>query len=166
MDTTKENPTSLTTTNEDSGEAKITTLTPKMQRFVQLYMTGQYTLTKLSQLLEVHPNTLSKWLKRKDVQEIITDMQIQIHKMVSTQLNVLTVSAVNKLGELINSPIDGVALQAVNSTLDRCGHKAKQEIKVDKTITTYEERLKNIIDQTIDITPEVTIHEVADEEES
>ena len=45
----------------------ILNLSPKMQRFIHLYSTGQYSLSKLATLLEVHPNTLSKWLKRTDV---------------------------------------------------------------------------------------------------
>jgi glutamyl-tRNA reductase len=128
----------------------ISTLPPKMQRFIQLYMTGQYTLSKLSQLLEVHPNTLGNWLRRKDVQEIIHDMQEATHQMVGIQLKALTLKAVNKLGNLTDSPIDGVALAAVKDILDRSGHKPKQEIKVDKTVVTIEEKLKNLIDSTID----------------
>ncbi len=136
---------------EESEEESlaITVLPPKMQRFVQLYMTGQYTLNKLAQLLEVHPNTLGHWLKRKDVREIITDMQQTTHDVVGIQLKALTMKAVNKLGALTDSPIDGVALQAVKDILDRSGHKAKQEIKIDKTVTTFEQRLNNLVEETI-----------------
>ena len=129
----------------------ITDLTPKMQRFIHLYMTGQYTLVKLSELLEVHPNTLGSWLKRKDVKAIIHDMQESTHDIVGVQIKALSTKAVSKLSALMDSPIDGVALQAVNSTLDRAGHKPKQEIKVDKTVTTYEQRLTNLIDNVIDL---------------
>lgn len=132
-------------------ESGITELTPKMQRFIHLYMTGQYTLVKLSELLEVHPNTLGKWLKRKDVKLIIHDMQESTHDIVGVQIKALSTKAVTKLSALMDSPIDGVALQAVNSTLDRAGHKPKQEIKVDKTVTTYEQRLTSLIDNVIDL---------------
>ena len=150
MDTKKENPILPTEEVNNDDSVSIVQFSPKMQRFIQLYMTGQYTLNKLAQLLEVHPNTLGKWLKRGDVKTIITQMQSETHDIVATKLNILTLNAVNKLGELINSPIDGVALQAVNSTLDRGGHRPKQEIKVDKTITTYEEKMKKLIDDTIE----------------
>ena len=133
----------------EEQEHPITLLPPKMQRFVQLYMTGQYTLSKLAQLLDVHPNTLGKWLKRQDVQEIINEMQKDTHDIVGIQLKALTLKAVTRLSELTNSPIDGVALQAVKDILDRAGHKPKQEIKVDKTVTTFEERLNNLIEGTI-----------------
>jgi hypothetical protein len=50
----------------------------------------------------------------------------------------------------MNSPIDGVALQAVKDVLDRAGHKPKNEIKVEKTVTTIEQKMKQLIDATID----------------
>jgi transposase-like protein len=143
----KENLTLITESEEES--TAITTLTPKMQRFVHLYMTGQYTVPKLAQLLEVHPNTLWKWLKREDVSAVIQDTQQATHDMVAVQLKALTLKATNKLGELVNSPIDGVALQAVKDILDRAGHKSKQEIKIDKTVTTIEQKMKDLIDATI-----------------
>lgn len=133
------------------SDADITQLSQKMQRFVHLYMTGNYTLVKLAELLDVHPNTLSNWLKRKDVKSIISDMERTTHDIVAVQLNALTLKSVAKLSQLIDSPIDGVAYQAVRDVLDRAGHKPKQEIKIDKTVTTYEQKLKNLIDNVIDI---------------
>ena len=142
---------SSTEMTESSGVPPITALPPKMQRFVQLWMTGQYTNAKLAQLLEVHPNTITSWMKRKDVQAIITDMQETTHMMVGAQLRSLSQKAANKLESLIDSPIDGVSLNAVKDILDRTGHKPKQEIKVDKTVRTFEERLTDLIDRTIDV---------------
>lgn len=129
----------------------IQSLPPKMQRFVHLYMTGQYTISKLSQLLEVHPNTINSWLKRTDVRNIISDMQKTTHDVVTVQLKALTLKAVNKLSSLTDSPIDGVALQAVKDILDRAGHKSKQEIKIDKTVRTFEQKLSALIENTIDV---------------
>lgn len=135
--------------DEDESLSPILALPAKMQRFIHLYITGQYTLAKLAQLLEVHPNTLSNWLKRKDVQEIIAEMQITTHEVVNNQLKALTLKAANRLAELMDSTIDGVALQAVKDVLDRAGHKTKQEIKIDKTVTTVEQKLQNLISETI-----------------
>lgn len=145
-DEMKTNPTPDVPEEESSA---IMVLPPKMQRFIHLYMTGQYTVSKLAQLLEVHPNTLSNWLRRKDVKDIISDLQETTHDMVAIQLKTLTLTATNKLGELINSPIDGVALQAVKDVLDRAGHKSKQEIKIDKTVTTIEQKMKELVNATI-----------------
>ena len=135
----------------ESVDTSIIDLTPKMQRFIHLYTTGQYTLVQLAELLEVHPNTLRNWLKRKDVKEIIADMQESTHDMVAIQLKALSAKATAKLSALVNSPIDGVALQAVKDILDRSGHKPKQEIKVDKTVTTFEQKLSSLIDDVIEL---------------
>lgn len=137
---------------ESSTGYEIVDLQPKQQRFIHLYVTGQYTLQELSQLLEMHPNTLGNWLKRKDISSIIVEMQSTNHEIVATQLKALTSKAANKLSGLIDSPIDGVALQAVKDILDRGGHKPQQKISVDKKVVTYEQRLNNLIDDVIDIT--------------
>lgn len=146
--------------NEEENMPAIVNLPPKMQRFVHLYLTGQYTLSKLSQLLEVHPNTLGAWLRRSDVKEVIAEMQKDTHDMVGVQLKALTLKATNKLANLVDSPIDGVALQAVKDILDRAGHKPKQELKIDKTVRTFEQRLSDLIDNTIDAE-----YEIIDKEE-
>ena len=152
MSTKKEKltPTSLETeVVEQEDTSLITTLNTKQQRFIHMYMTGQYSYNKIAQLLEVHPNTILKWSKRKDVQACIAELQESTHVMVATSLKNLTLQATDKLRELMNSPIDGVALQAVKDVLDRAGHKSKQEIKIDKTVTTIEQKMKELIDSTI-----------------
>jgi transposase-like protein len=136
-------------------------LNPKMQRFIHLYNTGQYTLTKLAQLLDVNVNTIYGWMKRDDVKQVIGEMQLATHDVVSTQLKSLTLKAVNRLSELTQSPIDGVALQAVKDILDRAGHRSEQKIKIDKTVTTFEQRLSSLIDKTIpDVDNEIIDAEV------
>lgn len=134
--------------NDDQPDAEFLALPPKVQRFIHLHITGQYTVQKLATLLEVHPNTCFNWLKQPSVKKFITEMQTANTEMVASHLKAMTMKAVGKLSELIDSPIDGVALQAVKDILDRAGHKAKQEIKVEKTIT-YEEKMRELVDQTI-----------------
>jgi hypothetical protein len=89
-------------------------------------------------------------------------MQETTHDVVAMQLKALTLDAVNRLGELTKSPIDGVALQAVKDVLDRAGHKPKQELKIDKTVTTYEQRLSDLIKNTIDA--DISIEEIKEGE--
>ena len=137
------------TPNTTPSDLALHRLDPRMQRFVNLYMTGNHTIVKLAQLLDVHPATVQKWLKREDVKSAIVEAQGAIHEQVSAQIKSLTLKAANRLNDLMDSPIDGVALQAVNTVLDRGGHKQKQEIKVDKTVVTMEEKLKSLIDTTI-----------------
>lgn len=52
--------------------------------------------------------------------------------------------------DLMQSPMDAVRFQASKDILDRTGHKAINEIKVDKTVTTIEQQLKAIADVTIE----------------
>lgn len=124
----------------------VSSLPVNQQRFVQLYMTGQYSLRQLAEILDVAPETLSRWLRREDVAGVVTTMQGDIHNQVSSQLKSLTVQAVSRLSELVDSKIDGVALQAVNTILDRSGHRSKQEININKTVTTFEEKMNSLIE--------------------
>lgn len=138
-------------------------LSPNHTRFVTLYLSGQYSLLKIAELLGVHVNTLGKWMKRDDVSDYLAEMQAEQNKLVKMQLNQMTVKATNKLNDLIDSNIDGVALQAVKDVLDRGGHKAKQEIKKDITITTYEQQISSIVADTMSDVVDIDFEEVDDE---
>ena len=119
-------------------------LEPKLQRFVHLYLTGQYNQTQLAQLLEVHKNTINSWLKREDVNIAIKEYQAMEHEMIDVQIKAMRMKAIEKMNELMDSPIDGIAFQACKDILDRTGHKAKNEIKVDKTVKTIEMQLNDL----------------------
>ena len=136
-------------------------LDPKQQRFIQLYLTGNFTLTKIAELLEIHPNTASNWLKKKEVKHALEEAQKEIHGQVAIQLKGMTLKATQKLNELIDSPMDAIALQAVRDVLDRGGHKTVNEIKVDKTVTTIEQQMKQLIDTTI---PDIEYEDVVEDE--
>lgn len=135
----------------------ITVLDPKQQRFIHLYLTGAYTNTQLAQLLDIHINTVYSWLKRDDVQNIIEGLQREEHKMVETRLKSMRNKALEKMNDLMDSPIDGIAFQACKDVLDRTGHKAKNEVKVEKTVKTIEMQLKDLAD---DILTDVDFTEV------
>ena len=124
-------------------------LEPKLQRFVHLYLTGQYNQTQLAQLLEVHKNTINSWLKREDVNIAIKEYQAMEHEMIDVQIKAMRMKAIEKMNELMDSPIDGIAFQACKVILDRTGHKAKNEIKVDKTVKTIEMQLNDLAENLI-----------------
>lgn len=124
-------------------------LEPKLQRFVHLYLTGQYNQTQLAQLLEVHKNTINSWLKREDVNITIKEYQAMEHEMIDVQIKAMRMKAIEKMNELMDSPIDGIAFQACKDILDRTGHKAKNEIKVDKTVKTIEMQLSDLAENLI-----------------
>ena len=148
------------TTNK---KLEILALEPREQRFIQLYLTGNFTITQLAQMLEVHPNTVHKWLKKPRIKNALVEAQGEIHEQVAMQIKAMTVKAVSRLNDIVDSPQDAVALQAIREVLDRGGHKTKNEIKVEKTVTTIEEKMKNIIDATI---PDAELIEIVEDEEN
>lgn len=133
------------------SDNEVQLLEPKLQRFVHLYLTGQYTNRQLAQLLEVHENTISGWLKRDDVDVAIKEYQAMEHEMIDVQIKAMRMKAIQKMNDLMDSPIDGIAFQACKDILDRTGHKAKNEIKIDKTVKTIEMQLKDLADNIIDV---------------
>lgn len=141
---------SVTTDSVEEVENPLAEMPPKMQRFLHLYMTGQYSINKLAQLLEVHPNTLHNWMRREDVKNAISEMQEVTHQVVGNQMKAMTLKAMERMRELMDSPIDGVALQAVKDVLDRSGHKPKQQVEKNVNVRTFEEKLNNLIDDVID----------------
>lgn len=140
----------LPVSEEQELENPLLNMPPLRQRFIHLYMTGQYSITGLAELLDLHPNTLYGWLKREDVKEIISDMEMATHDIVSTQMKSMTLKAMNRIRELMDSPIDGVALQAVKDVLDRSGHKPKQIKETNVNVRTFEEELDSLINETIE----------------
>ena len=96
--------------------------------------------------MDVYINTVYSWINREDVQMVITDMQKKEHEAVEIRLKSLRAKALEKMNDLMDSPIDGVAFQACKDVLDRTGHKAKNEVKVEKTVKTIEMQLKDLAD--------------------
>lgn len=130
----------------------LVSLQPTHQRFVHMYLSGKHGTSKLAEIFDVHPNTVLNWLKRKDVQSAITETQSVMNIMVTQQITNMAAKAVGRLNSLMDSPMDMVALQAVKDVLDRSGHKPKNEMKIEKTVHTYEQKLGNLIDETIEST--------------
>ena len=129
---------------------EVTILEPKLQRLVHLYLTGQYNNKQLAQMLEVHENTIYSWLKREEVVAAIKEYQIMEHEMIDVQIKAMRMKAIQKMNDLMDSPIDGIAFQACKDILDRTGHKAKNEIKIDKTVKTIEMQLSELAEDVLD----------------
>lgn len=125
----------------------IATLTQTQQRFIHLYLTGQYKNNQIANLLDIHENTVYSWLKRDDIKAIIQEFQLAEHEQVENNLKAMRMKALERMGDLMDSPIDGVALQACKDVLDRTGHKAKQELKVEKTVRTFEMQVQELMDK-------------------
>lgn len=127
-------------------EKDITTLSAKQQRFIHLYITGQYKLPQLAELLGVHYNTIQGWLRRDDVRQFITSYQEEEHDLIELAIKQQRLRAIQKVTELIDSPIDGVALSACKDILDRSGHKSIQKVEKKVEITTFEQKMKELLD--------------------
>ena len=135
--------------DEDADLRSIMKLTPRLQRFIHLYLTGLYTTSKLADLFDVHPNSILNWLNRADVKQAVFDVQKITHETITNNIASLSVKAIKRVGSLMDSPIDQVALSASKDILDRAGHKPQQNIKIDKTVRTFEEKVSSLIDETI-----------------
>lgn len=124
-------------------------LTPAKLRMIMLYLTGQYSQTKIGQIVGVTSNTIHSWLLDENIQHVIQTIQQREFVKVNSDLGALKHKAVSTLYELLDSDMDTVRYQAAKDILDRGGHKAQSTIKVDKTVTTREEQLKSIIEATM-----------------
>lgn len=139
-------------------------LTPAKLRMIMLYLTGQYTQAKIASIVGISATTVRSWLLDETVQSVIKTIQQKEFVKINSDLSALKNKAVNTLYELLDSDMDTVRYQAAKDILDRGGHKAQTNIKVDKTVTTREEQLKNIIEATMsDRVVDVTDYEVKDE---
>ena len=132
-----------------SNNNDITLLEPKLQRLVNMYLTGKYNHRQLAEICEVHENNINSWLKRDDVMMAIREYQSLEHEMFDIQIKSMRMKAIEKMNELMDSPIDGIAFQACKDILDRTGHKAQQNIKVDKTVKTIEVQMQELADSLI-----------------
>lgn len=138
-------------TNIFSGlPAEITdSLTPAKMRMIMLYLTGQYTQKKIADIVGVSVTTIREWLLDENIQTVVKQIQQKEFVKINNDLNALKNKAVSTLYELLDSTMDTVRYQAAKDILDRGGHKAQQSIKVNKTVTTREEQLKDLINMTM-----------------
>ena len=125
-------------------------LTPAKNRMILLYLTGQYRTKTLASVVGVSENTIRSWLLQPEIQMVIQELQKREFAIIDSSLKALRNKAVNTMEDLMQSPMDAVRFQASKDILDRTGHKAINEIKVDKTVTTIEQQLREIADVTID----------------
>ena len=145
-------------TQDDLEDSQMKLLNPRQQRFVHLYLSGQYQIKQIAELLNMSLSGVRGWLKNPIVKALIEDIQAEEDDIVRQGLKAIRLSALYKMQRLLDSPIDGIAYQAARDILDRTGHKAptKQEVKVE--VYTFEQQLQQAIqgikgaDEFIDIT--------------
>lgn len=133
-------------TEEDLEDSQMKLLNPRQQRFIHLYLSGQYTIKQAAELLNMSISGVRAWLRNPEIKAIIDEIQAEEDDIVRQGLKAIRLSALYKMQNLLNSPVDGIAYQAARDILDRTGHKAptKQETKVDVAIT-FEQQLREAI---------------------
>lgn len=141
----------IITKPEDDGESMyallpkeyVDRLNPAKLRFINLYLSGLYSKKQMAQLLGVNTNTLRKWELQPDVQDVITFLQEREFTVIDNRLKQMRNKALDVMGDLMeNAVMETVRFNAAKDVLDRTGHRATQQIKVDKTVKNVEEQLK------------------------
>lgn len=133
--------------SSDLEDSSMKLLSPKQQRFVHMYLSGQYKLTDIAKLMNVSLSCLRGYINNKDVKEIIEKVQQEEDEIVKQGIKTLRMKALYKMGELVDSKIDGIAYQAARDILDRTGHKAPTKQEVNVEIYTFEQQIKEVIKQ-------------------
>lgn len=133
----------------DPTELALMSLPPKQRRFIPMFLSGQYNKSQIAELLNVQPDTIRRWLAKKEVQDIINEEQTYVTESARAELKTLNEAALHTMRGLLKSPIDGIKYQAAKDILDRNGLKGINEIKIDKTVTTIEQRITSLIDDTM-----------------
>lgn len=141
----------------------IDNLTPAKTRMILMYLTGQYSQKKLGQIIGVSENTIRAWLLDPTVQAVIKELQQREFAVVDSKLKALRHKAIDTMNELLESDMDNVRFQAAKDILDRGGHRPQQTIKVNKTVTTLEQQLKDLADFTIDDADVIDISDIVEE---
>lgn len=156
--------TELTSADENlfSGlpEDSLRNLPPPKTRMILLYITGQYNIKQIAKVIGVSDNTIRAWLRQDDVQDLIKELQIREYEIIDSSLKALRMQAIETMSSLLDSPIDQVRFSSSKDILDRTGHKAVTEMKVDKTVTTIEKQLAELADVTINESEVIDITDV------
>lgn len=132
----------------DDLQFKLSVLTPAKSRAILLWITGRYNFKEIGEIVGVNGRTISDWLGDPVSQEIITELQTREFHLIDNSLKALRIKAVAALNELLDSPKEEVKLSAVKDVLDRTGHKAINEVKIDKKVS-IEKQLKDLAEFTI-----------------
>lgn len=147
----------------DAFEAfnKLTYRRPRVNRIVQLWLTGSYSTAEIADIVDVSKDTVQKWLRRREIKEYISAHQAEELAILKTKMASNADKAFQKMVDLLDSNIDNVALQASKDILDRTGFKPVNEVKSEVVHKTYEQQLKDMLASTsIDVEYEVVEDEV------
>ena len=102
-------------------------LNAKMLKAIELMVYTDMQKQEICKELGVAGNAISRWLAREDFQQAL---QAEMHRGFSD----LAIKARRKLGKLVDSKNDGVALGACKEVLNKAGYMETQ--KIDANVET------------------------------
>lgn len=114
------------------------------QRLVHLYVSGYYNTRQIARILMVSEHATRKLLRSDEVQAMIRQYQDVEKDIIDESLKALRMKAIDTQRELLDSDNEVVRANVSKDILDRTGHKAKEEKKIDINVS-YEERLNALV---------------------
>jgi transposase-like protein len=127
---------------------------PALQRrLINLYLSGNYTVRQMAQIIGVAHSTICKWLREPQIREAIEKYQQEEDMIVNASLKALRMKAIQKASELLDADNEMVQSIMVRDVLDRTGHKAVEKKEVTHNIT-YEQRIQMLLNGDEDKTVE------------
>jgi IS30 family transposase len=136
-------PQAPSTTEEQLLSSDLADLELKHRRFVNMWISGAYSVRDMSEIFNVNMGTIRAWLRREDVKRAIVSYQKEENDLIKSGLKALRFKALQRMDKLLDSKMENIAYQAAKDILDRTGNKAVTEKKVDVTVT----KMENAVDE-------------------
>jgi hypothetical protein len=104
-------------------------LKPSQMTAIHLLVYSNHRKQDIAAEVGVTKDTLSNWLRNDDFLN-------EYHRTIREKVDTLASAAISRIGELMYSRVDSVALAAAKDIASRAGYDAtdKKEIKVDGTL--------------------------------
>lgn len=113
-------------------------LNKKQKKCAELMCLGTLSQVEIAKELKITEQTICNWKKDDEfLQEISKSAQQKIIRLVP--------KAINKLNALLDSKNESIQLNAIKDVLDRAGHKAQSDVKINANITS--EKLADVFKQ-------------------
>jgi len=129
---------------EQYEESAIQILKPIHQRFVHMYVSGTYKIPQMSEVLGISVPTIRRWLRDDKIKKVIAEYQQDEADIVQQTLKAMSLKALYKMNDLLDSEVDGIAYQAARDILDRTGHKPSQKQDVKIEVFNYEKQIQQL----------------------
>lgn len=131
------------------------------QRFVQLYVAGNYTNSQIASIMCISKESVRNLLKEPEILDMIMSYQDEEKQYIDSRLKAIRHKSLDTITELLDSEDDSVRLNAAKEVLDRTGHIKKEQKDININVS-YEERLSELA-SSVDLSYIDTSYSVQDE---